>query len=80
MEIKLNNGAIFKNDFKKEGDKQPEYRGKINVDGTIKEISLWAWKSKEGKMYFSVGIQDEYKPETAQPSMDEIPPEDDLPF
>ena len=67
-EIKENSGSIFKNEHKTE-DKHPNYKGKINVDGTIKEIALWLTESKDGtKKYFSVKIQDEYiKPETTEP-------------
>lgn len=61
METKQNTGAIFKNDYKKEGDKQPDYKGKINVDGKDKEIALWLSESKEGKKYFSVKISEPYK-------------------
>ena len=45
METKVNSGAIFKND-KKTAENQPDYRGKINVDGKEWEISLWV---KEGQ-------------------------------
>ena len=34
-----NRGAIFKNE-NRTNDNQPMYRGKINVDGVEKEISL----------------------------------------
>ncbi len=36
METKVNTGAIFKND-KKQGN-QPDYRGKVNVNGKEMEI------------------------------------------
>lgn len=37
METKNNTGAIFKND-KKTNEKQPDYRGKVNVNGKEMEI------------------------------------------
>ena len=61
METKLNTGAIFKND-KKASDKHPDYRGKINVDGKDKEISLWLNTSEKGTKYFSVQISEVWKP------------------
>ena len=86
-EIKENSGSIFKNEHKTE-DKHPNYKGKINVDGTIKEIALWLTESKDGtKKYFSVKIQDEYiKPESTEKHNSETGsdekelPDDDLPF
>ena len=82
-EIKENAGSIWKNDYKKEGDSQPDYKGKINVDGKIKDISLWVneWESKK---FFGVKIQNEYiKPDQAEKSeaqKEDEPKKDTLPF
>lgn len=57
MEQKVNSGAIFKND-KKTADNQPDYRGKINVDGKEWEISLWLRESNKGLKYFSAAIKE----------------------
>ena len=46
METKNNSGAIFKNNKTKET--QPDYRGKVNVNGKDMEISLWVKESKTG--------------------------------
>tara|TARA_R110002074_G_scaffold240506_4_gene412244 strand:+ start:2153 stop:2374 length:222 start_codon:yes stop_codon:yes gene_type:complete len=73
MEQKENTGAIFKNAHKK-NEKHPDYKGKINVDGTGKDISLWINTSKAGTKYFSVQINEPYVPEG-----DPVP-EEDLPF
>ena len=73
-----NRGAIFKNDYKQK-DTHPDYRGKINVDGVEKEISLWVKTSKEGKSFFSASISEPYvKAENTAP----LPPPigDDMPF
>lgn len=57
MEQKNNSGAIFKND-KKTVDREPDYRGKINVDGKEWEISLWINESNKGLKYFRAAIKE----------------------
>lgn len=60
MEQKNNTGAIFKND-KKTAENQPEYRGKMMVDGKEWEISLWVRESQaSGLKYFSAAIKEPY--------------------
>ena len=51
METKQNTGAIFKND-KKTNEKQPDYKGKVNVNGKDMEIALWLKESSKGIKYF----------------------------
>ncbi len=79
---KQNKGAIFKNE-NKTNEKHPDYRGKINWGGTEIEVSMWVNKSKEGKSYFSVSLQEPYKKmENTSDKMRNAPLEldDDLPF
>lgn len=79
---KQNKGAIFKNE-NKTNEKHPDYRGKINWGGTEIEVSMWINKSKEGKSYFSVSLQEPYKKmENSSDKMRNAPLEldDDLPF
>jgi len=59
MEQKINIGAIFKND-KKTADNQPDYRGKINVEGKELEISLWVKTAQSGVKYMSAAIKEPY--------------------
>lgn len=78
MELKQNTGAIFKNERKQE-DKHPEYKGKIDIDGKTYDIALWVKKSKNDKSYFSVKISEPYVgPQYAQ--TDGPDTNDDLPF
>ena len=79
---KQNKGAIFKNE-NKSNEKHPDYRGKINWGGTEIEVSMWVNKSKEGKSYFSVSLQEPYKKmENSSDKMRNAPLQidDDLPF
>jgi uncharacterized protein (DUF736 family) len=88
MEQKINSGAIFKND-KKTADNQPDYRGKINVEGKELEISLWVKTAQSGVKYMSAAIKELWvAPDPApvlQNTSDKIKSaadefEDDLPF
>ena len=56
MDIKENTGVLFKNDRKT--DKQPAYKGEINVEGKHWAIALWDRKSAKGTTYLSVAIQE----------------------
>ena len=72
-EIKENTGSIFKNEYKKDNEKAPDYKGKANIDGKTKDISCWINETKDGKKYFAVKFSDEYvKEQKEEPS--------DLPF
>jgi uncharacterized protein (DUF736 family) len=62
METKNNSGAIFKN-AKKTNEKQPDYRGTVNVNGKEMEISLWLKESQKGVKYFSAAFQEPFKKE-----------------
>jgi uncharacterized protein (DUF736 family) len=75
-----NRGAIFKNE-NRTNENQPMYRGKINVDGVDKEISLWVKQSKEGKSFFSASISEPYvKDAPAVKPIEDAVKGDDLPF
>lgn len=71
-EMKNNSGSIFKND-RKTAANHPDYRGKIMVDGKIKELSLWIKEGKNGINYLSVSVQDEYKSETKKQPSNDLP-------
>jgi len=75
MENKTNTGAIFKND-KKTSQNQPDYRGKVNVNGKEMEIALWVKTSSAGNTYFSASFSEPYVAPQTQP----VVANDDLPF
>ena len=87
MEQKINTGTIFKND-KKTADNQPDYRGKINVEGKELEISLWVKTAQSGVKYMSAAIKEPWvaPAPVLQNTSDKIKSvadelfEDDLPF
>lgn len=78
-----NRGVLFKND-RKETDQQPDYTGKVNVQGEEKRLAGWIRQSKAGKTFLSLSISDplppqETAPAPAQPQADQ-PLDDDIPF
>jgi len=75
MENKTNTGAIFKND-KKTNEKQPDYKGKVNVNGKEMEVALWVKTSSAGNTYFSASFSEPYVAPQTQP----VVAHDDLPF
>jgi len=78
METKVNTGAIFKND-KKQGN-QPDYRGKVNVNGKEMEIALWLKESSKGMKCFSCSFSEPRMNETPKQVNTQIIENDDLPF
>jgi uncharacterized protein (DUF736 family) len=82
METKLNSGAIFKNTKTK--DTQPDYRGKVNVNGKDMEVSLWVKESKTGTKYFSASFQEPYVKPVSQETINQNNAQDladnDLPW
>jgi uncharacterized protein (DUF736 family) len=79
METKNNTGAIFKND-KKTNEKQPDYRGKVNVNGKEMEIALWLKESSKGTKYFSCSFSEPYVNDQPKQVHTQVIEKDDLPF
>jgi uncharacterized protein (DUF736 family) len=52
-----NSGALFQNE-KKEKETQPDFTGKINIDGVEKRLAGWKKESKNGKKFLSLKISD----------------------
>jgi uncharacterized protein (DUF736 family) len=61
MNNKENTGAIFKND--KKAENQPDWKGKINVNGKDLEIALWQRVSQNGVNYLSAKVSEPYNKE-----------------
>jgi len=50
-----NRGALFR--FDKTNEKQPDYTGTLNVDGTDLHLSAWIKTSKKGTKYMSLSVK-----------------------
>ena len=81
FEHKPNQGSIWKNDYKEQGDNKPEYKGQVNVDGKLYEISLWINTTESGKKYFGARLSEPYvKPEPSEGEEQPQAESDDIPF
>lgn len=47
-------GALFRNDKKRDGKKDPDYKGQCEVDGMEFWMAAWIQKSKGGDTYMSI--------------------------
>lgn len=68
-------GVLFRNDKKEAGSKQPDYRGKLEINGIEYELAAWIREAKgSGNKFMSLKVSvknDQYQP----------PPDDmDTPF
>ena len=54
-----NKGALFKNE--KQNDRQPDYRGPINVDGSEYELSAWVKQSDKVGSFLSISVTPKLK-------------------
>ncbi len=59
-----NSGAMFKNET--DNEKAPNYKGKLNVDGTEMQIAAWIRTSKAGVKFMSLKVQP-LNPNVAKP-------------
>ena len=78
---KPNTGSLFKNE-RKEKENQPDYKGEIDINGTVLDLAAWVKESKSGKKFFSIkaseknAFQGERKAGPTLPLGDD----DDIPF
>ena len=84
METRNNSGAIFKNENKK-SENQPDYKGKVNVNGKEMEIALWIKISAKGLKFLSASfsepfVKGEPQNQKNEPQYKALDINDDLPF
>jgi hypothetical protein len=61
---KDNSFTLWKNKYKKAGDKKPDYTGNGMVNGEKKDFSLWINETDKGDRYLSGQFKEEYKKKT----------------
>lgn len=71
-----NRGVLFRNN-RKSKQTQPDYTGKLNVDGVDFELSAWEKEGKNGT-FLSVSIKPPFKKEENAPSREEV--RDEIPW
>jgi hypothetical protein len=81
-----NRGVLYKND-RRENDKQPNFKGRINIDGTEYWLSGWSAKKEDGETYVRLARGDVRVPTANGASMTKPAPrrasaslDDDMPF
>lgn len=58
MDLKLNEGLIFRN--KSDNEKAPLFTGQINVEGKNWEVALWPREGNDGKKFYSVRVSEPF--------------------
>jgi hypothetical protein len=92
FEPKENKGNLFKNDRKREGKQDADYRGTANIGGTLFWVNAWINVDKNGDKYMGLAfnpIDEKYKQKQEQQKykvvggsdIDKKPdPDDGIPF
>lgn len=62
MNNKENTGAIFKNE--NSTGNQPQWKGKIDINGKEMQIALWQRTSEKGVNYLSAKVSEPYNKES----------------
>ncbi len=52
-------GALFKNTHKEAGSNQPDYTGRLIVNGTEMRLAAWLKESQSGMKYMSVQMSEQ---------------------
>lgn len=55
-----NRGILFPND-RKQNDKHPDYRGKLNYNGVDMELAGWKKKDRNGNTFISLSAKEPYQ-------------------
>ena len=84
-EMRENSGSVFKNERKREGKKDADYTGSINVDGVEYWINGWLKKSEGKPSWLSLSVSPKEKKPPKDSAVkdfyqDDLDNEDDIPF
>jgi len=68
-------GVLFRNRFKEDNEKRPDFVGSLNVEGVDYELAAWQNTSKGGVVYLSLRMGDEVREKKSEESSDnnEVP-------
>jgi hypothetical protein len=79
-----NRGSLFGNERKREGKKDPDLQGKLNIDGVEHWLSAWFFtyekdgsKRKGISLAIGAAVGAQEKPSAKKPTQDS---DDDIPF
>jgi hypothetical protein len=72
---RTNSGSLFKNTMKQEGERTPDYRGELDVDGRLYEVAGWIKDGAKGK-FMSLAV----KPKDGAGTSKREKVEDECPF
>lgn len=76
-----NTGVLFKNDYKKDNEKAPDYKGSfVDADNVEKDLAAWIRKTNAGKMILSLKVSDKFVKEGGEESQSVAVQDDDMPF
>ena len=75
-------GVLFRNEHKREGKKDADYRGRATVDGVDYYLDAWVNDGKNGQKYMSIKFKEkEAQAEKPAPAAAAAEPFDDaIPF
>tara|TARA_R100000656_G_scaffold99166_1_gene71958 strand:- start:236 stop:481 length:246 start_codon:yes stop_codon:yes gene_type:complete len=59
-------GVLFRNRFKEDNERRPDFVGSLNVEGVDYELAAWQNTSKGGLKYLSVRMGDEVREKEAK--------------
>jgi hypothetical protein len=66
--LKEGQGSLFKNNKKQPGTPQPDYTGKVMINGQEMRVAGWSKQGKDGSTYLSLKVSEAEKKEDSFPT------------
>jgi hypothetical protein len=79
FELRDGQGTLFKND-KQGNDRRPDYRGELNIGGTIYRISAWVKVGRKGKYMSLAADRNDHGSRSGSQQSAPADFDDDIPF